>query len=145
LKILFDKQLYSLRHYHYVLHQNEYEFVSKTKPLGEKAKQIRPGDIRGSRDFLQDIFKNQAQYGIKMTEDELKKALKDPSSSIREFTKQIEERGKAFTMLDDVNTQRLDMLEKMSGKSIFDRIKESESEWNETISQKSESKQQKIV
>jgi hypothetical protein len=93
------------------------EFVSKTKPLGEKAKQIRPGDIRGSRDFLQDIFKNQAQYGIKMTEDELKKALKDPSSSIREFTKQIEERGKAFTMLDDVNTQRLDMLEKMSGKT----------------------------
>jgi hypothetical protein len=93
------------------------EFVSKMKPLGERASQIVPGDIRSSRDFLKEVFDNQAKYGIKMTEKELKDALKDPSSSISEFTKQIKERGKAFTMLDDVNTQRLDTLEKMSGKT----------------------------
>jgi hypothetical protein len=78
---------------------------------------VKTARTNRNEDFLQDLFDNQAKYGMKMTEDELKKALKDPSSSVSEFTKQIKERGKAFTMLDDVNTQRLDTLEKMSGKT----------------------------
>jgi hypothetical protein len=67
--------------------------------------------------FLQDLFDNQAKYGMKMTEDELKKALEDPQNSVQEFVKQIEERGEAFKMMDDVNKTRLDTLSKMSGKT----------------------------
>jgi hypothetical protein len=67
--------------------------------------------------FIQDLFDNQAKYGMKMTEDELKKALKDPQNSVQEFVKQIEERGEAFKMMDDVNKTRLDTLSKMSGKT----------------------------
>ena len=54
---------------------------------------------------------------MKMTEDELKKALDDPENSVKEYVKQIEERSSAFKMLDDVNTTRLDTLSKMSGKT----------------------------
>jgi hypothetical protein len=78
---------------------------------------VKTARTNRNEDFLNDLFKNQALYGMKMTEDELKKALKDPENSVKEFVKQIEERGEAFTQLDDVNAKRLDTLEKMSGKS----------------------------
>jgi len=78
---------------------------------------VKTGRTTRNEDFIRDIFNNQAKYGMKMTEDELAKALKDPESSVKEFVKQIEERGEAFNKLDDVNAKRLDMLEKMSGKS----------------------------
>lgn len=68
-------------------------------------------------ELLRDIFNNQSKYGLKMTEDELKKALKDPGNALTEFQTQIKERGEAFQQLDDVNAKRLDILEKMSGKS----------------------------
>ena len=68
-------------------------------------------------ELLKDIFNNQTKYGLKMTEDELKKALKDPGNALTEFQTQIKERGEAFKQLDDVNAKRLDVLEKMSGKS----------------------------
>jgi uncharacterized protein YaaR (DUF327 family) len=71
--------------------------------IGMDVKTARTGR---NEDFLQDLFDNQAKYGMKMTEDELKKALKDPQNSVQEFVKQIEERGEAFKMMDDVN--RLD-------------------------------------
>jgi hypothetical protein len=82
--------------------------------IGMDVKTARTGR---NEDFLQDLFDNQAKYGMKMTEDELKKALKDPQNSVQEFVKQIEERGEAFKMMDDVNKTRLDTLSKMSGKT----------------------------
>jgi len=82
--------------------------------VGMDVKTARTGR---NEDFLQDLFDNQAKYGMKMTEDELKKALQDPESSVKEFVKQIEERGEAFKMMDDVNKERLDTLSKMSGKT----------------------------
>lgn len=82
--------------------------------IGMDVKTARTGR---NEDFLQDLFDNQAKYGMKMTEDELKKALKDPQNSVQEFAKQIEERGEAFKMMDDVNKTRLDTLSKMSGKT----------------------------
>ena len=78
---------------------------------------VKTARTNRNEDFLQDLFDNQAKYGMKMTEDELKKALKDPESSVKEFVKQIEERGEAFKMMDDVNKTRLDTLSKMSGKT----------------------------
>jgi hypothetical protein len=82
--------------------------------IGMDVKTARTGR---NEDFLQDLFDNQAKYGMKMTEDELKKALEDPQNSVQEFVKQIEERGEAFKMMDDVNKTRLDTLSKMSGKT----------------------------
>ena len=82
--------------------------------IGMDVKTARTGR---NEDFLQDLFDNQAKYGMKMTEDELKKALKDPQNSVQEFVKQIEERGEAFKMMDDANKTRLDTLSKMSGKT----------------------------
>jgi hypothetical protein len=78
---------------------------------------VKTARTNRNEDFLQDLFDNQAKYGMKMTEDELKKALKDPESSVKEYVKQIEERGEAFKMMDDVNKTRLDTLSKMSGKT----------------------------
>lgn len=82
--------------------------------IGMDVKTARTGR---NEDFIKDLFANQATYGMKITEDELAKALKDPENSVKEFVKQIEERGEAFKQLDDVNATRLDTLEKMSGKS----------------------------
>ena len=54
---------------------------------------------------------------MKMTEEELKTAKKDPQTSVTEYIKQIEEKGEAFKKLDDVNAKRLDTLSTMSGKT----------------------------
>ena len=70
-----------------------------------------------NEDFLQDLFDNQDKYGMKMTEDELKTAMKDPQTSVTEYVKQIEEKGEAFNKLDDINKTRLDTLSTMSGKT----------------------------
>ena len=82
--------------------------------IGMDVKTARTGR---NEDFLQDLFDNQDKYGMKMTEEELKTAKKDPQTSVKEYVKEIEERGKAFNMLDDVNKTRLDTLSTMSGKT----------------------------
>jgi hypothetical protein len=78
---------------------------------------VKTASTGRNEDFLQDLFDNQAKYGMKMTEDELKKALDDPENSVKEYVKRIEESSKAFKMMDDVNKDRLDTLSKMSGKT----------------------------
>ena len=78
---------------------------------------VKTARTNRNEDFLQGLFDNQEKTGMKMTEDELKKALDDPENSVKEYVKQIEERSSAFKMLDDVNTTRLDTLSKMSGKT----------------------------
>jgi hypothetical protein len=82
--------------------------------IGMDVKTARTGR---NEDFLQDLFDNQDKYGMKMTEDELKTAKQDPQTSVKQYVKEIEERGKAFTMLDDVNAKRLETLSTMSGKT----------------------------
>jgi hypothetical protein len=82
--------------------------------IGMDVKTARTGR---SEDFLQDLFDNQDKYGMKMTEAELKTAKEDPQTSVKDYVKKIEERGKAFNMLDDVNKKRLDTLSTMSGKT----------------------------
>jgi hypothetical protein len=82
--------------------------------IGMDVKTARTGR---NENFLQDLFDNQDKYGMKMTEEELKTAKKDPQTSVKEYVKQIEERGKAFTMLDDVNAKRLETLSTMSGRT----------------------------
>ena len=82
--------------------------------IGMDVKTARTGR---NEDFLQDLFDNQDKYGMKMTEEELKTAKKDPQTSVKEYVKQIEEKGEAFKMLDDVNKKRLDTLSTMSGKT----------------------------
>jgi hypothetical protein len=78
---------------------------------------VKTASTGRNEDFLQDLFDNQAKYGMKMTEDELKKALDDPENSVKEYVKRIEESSKAFKMMDDANKDRLDTLSKMSGKT----------------------------
>ena len=104
--------------------------ISKIPGMGKLNKMPGAGAIKGligmdvktartgrNEDFLQDLFDNQDKYGMKMTEAELKTAKKDPQTSVKEYVKEIEERGKAFNMLDDVNKTRLDTLSTMSGKT----------------------------
>lgn len=104
--------------------------ISKIPGMGKLNKMPGAGFIKGlvgmdvktartgrNEKFLQDLFDNQDKYGMKMTEEELKTAKKDPQTSVKEYVKQIEERGKAFNMLDDVNKKRLDTLSTMSGKT----------------------------
>jgi len=78
---------------------------------------VKTARTNRNEDFLQDLFDNQAKYGMKMTEDELKKALADPESGVKKYIKEIEESSNAFKMMDDVNKERLDTLSKMSGKT----------------------------
>jgi hypothetical protein len=82
--------------------------------IGMDVKTARTGR---NEDFLQDLFDNQDKYGMKMTEDELKTAKQDPQTSVKQYVKDIEDKGKAFKMLDDVNKTRLETLSTMSGRT----------------------------
>lgn len=66
---------------------------------------------------LDDLYKRQDELGMVITEEQLKQMKKQPEAALKKLQAQFEAESSAINMMDAVYSDRLDELERISGKS----------------------------
>lgn len=67
--------------------------------------------------LIQDIYDNQAKYGLKISEEQLKTMMKDKEAAIKQLGTRLADTEKVYGAMDGVYNERVDLLSKVSGKS----------------------------
>jgi hypothetical protein len=86
-------------------------------PLGFGASNRDDVREKGQKSTLGDIYRNQEQYGMSISEDQYKDMLKKPGESIKNMQNDIITNQKAMGPLQDTYNKKLDTLGKVTGKS----------------------------
>jgi hypothetical protein len=67
--------------------------------------------------LIQKIYDNQAEYGLKISEEQLEAMKKDKEAALEEIGTKLENVGKTYEKMDKIYGERTDLLAEMSGKS----------------------------
>jgi hypothetical protein len=85
--------------------------------IGKGIKATLGFNVKSNRRDSQEEFLQDLRAKGLMTEEELKNAMKNTGEAVNKFVKELEDRKTAMIQIDKVNTDRLDQLEKMTGKT----------------------------
>ena len=83
--------------------------VGKLQGDGKKAK--------AQTALIQKIYDNQAAYGLKISEEQLKTMKEDKEAALEEIGTRLDNVGKTYDKMDEIYSARTSLLSEMSGKS----------------------------
>lgn len=72
---------------------------------------------KAQEQLIQKIYDNQAEYGLKISEEQLETMKKDKEAALEEIGTKLENVGKTYDKMDDIYSARTNLLSEMSGKS----------------------------
>lgn len=85
--------------------------------VGKGIKSLLGFNVKSSRREEEEKLLAQLQKEGVLTKEQFESAMKDPGAAINQFTKDADEKAKAFEQIDDVNNKRLEKLKQITGKT----------------------------